>query len=124
MRKERVPVGQLNGSFGELFEAGCIQTGAGTADTFEEARQSFREYFLRIYVDLMGNPCNGCPEFKGGSCPAYEQFHDGAQQSRVQGHARIQAATTAPGGKTVAQLAKELGVSKNEVRRRKTRGEL
>ena len=124
MKKERAPVGQLNGSFEELFVAGCIQTGAGTAGTFAEAVRGFGELFVHLHTELRGNPCNGCPEFRGGSCSAYKQFHDEANRAGIQRNARIQAATTAPGGKTVAQLAKELGISKNEVRRRKTKGEL
>ena len=120
MKKERIPVGQLSGSFEELFAAGCIQTGADTADTLEEAQGSFAGYFAGIMTATSHNPCDGCPVFKGGSCSAYKQFHSEARQAGVQRHAQIQAVP----GKTVAQLAKELGISKNEVRRRKTRGEL
>jgi len=124
MRKERVPVGQLKGTFEQLFEAGCIQTGAGTADTLEEAVASFTEYFVNVQTLTMRNPCNGCPEFKNSSCSAYKQYHTESLQQQHNRDARVRAATTAPGGKTVAQIAKELGISKNEVRRRKQRGEL
>ncbi|MHA2265617.1 MAG: hypothetical protein ACXAEN_24765 [Candidatus Thorarchaeota archaeon] len=117
IKKERIPIGQLKGSFEELFEAGCIQTGADVVDTFEEA-QRLRNLYVHLQTATQGNPCNGCPEFKSGTCSAYKKYHSESINKRVK------ATTTVSKGKTVAQLAKEHGISKNEVRRRKHRGDL
>jgi hypothetical protein len=124
LRKEQKPVGKLRASFKELFEAGCIQTGGDSHGSLEVATGTFSLRFIALMLLTENNPCDGCPVFQGGSCRAYKRYHTGPTNQRIQNQARIKAATTAPGGKSVRQLAKELNISINEVRRRKHRGEL
>ena len=60
-------------------------------------------------------------------CKAFQAYHSMALSDATTRRTRLEAATSPPGtnmypGMSVAQIAKELGVSKSEVRRRKQAG--
>ena len=119
----RVPVGQLAGSFSQLQEEGCIQC------EFD----SLFEQFNVLMLHVANNPCNGCPVWseKGEACRAYQKYHTNAIRQREEKAAKL-ANAVSPGLKngikyanmTVAEVARSLGISKGEVRRRKQAGTL
>lgn len=63
------------GAFDQLHAAGCIQTGA---DVHSDARAAFVRFgplFQGLMLATGKDPCNGCPEYKGGLCAAFKQFN-------------------------------------------------
>ena len=110
--------------FEDLFEAGCIQTHSDRFDNVDDAiNEGAREYFFHIMQATFNNPCSGCPVTKE-NCKAYLTYHSEPGKLKCEASARHAKATTPPGGETVAQIAARLGISKNEVRRRKVSGTL
>lgn len=115
----------LRASFEQLHEAGCIQTGADMFDTVEKARPQFEQMFAGLMFATRLDPCTtGCAAFDNGKCLAYVKYHSVPVNERRTRDARVIRATTAPTGESVSQIAKRLGISKNEVRRRKQAGTL
>jgi hypothetical protein len=113
----------LKPDFAGLKAAGCIQA---ESDLHEPL-------FQGLWAATRGNICDGCPkwESQGPQCKAYQQFHTEAIHRNRAQQARV-AQAVSPGGKngekwaghSVAMIAAELGISKSEVRRRKTAGTL
>jgi hypothetical protein len=118
------PVGELQGNFEQLMEAGCIQ-----AET-----PALEPMFLMLMPMTNNNPCDGCPvwERKGPECAAFQQYHTAYTNAVHDQHQALEAATKPsnfpPGhrffGRTMKEVATELGVSLGEVRRRKAAGTL
>jgi len=101
----------LMGTFEQLHAARCMQTGN------EDGDQPITSDWVKRLVALMvltnQDPCTtGCPAFKDGRCPAYQQYHT----------ACVKKTNAIKPVESVAQIAKRLGISKNEVRRRKHKG--
>ena len=124
------PSGQLTGTFEQLFEAGCIQTGADVHQTsLAAAAAGFPLILAAIQTSSGGNACDGCPAYRGGQCKAFQQYHTSAIEARIASKMNLQNSTCALGtkkypGKSISQIAELLGVSKSEVRRRKLAGEI
>lgn len=84
--------------------------------------------FIAIYRETNGDPCTtGCAYYERGTCPAYIKHYSDKRKKKLAQEKK--SATLPPGtrdhpGKTVAEIAKILGISKNEVRRRKASGKL
>jgi hypothetical protein len=115
--------GKLEATFTQLFEAGCIQTGSDYCDTVDEAEKRHARMFAAIFNATDYNPCDGCPiNYK--ECEAFHKYHTFAKHQVTTREERIRKATTPPSGESVAQMAQRLGISKNEVRRRKHKGEI
>lgn len=113
--------GQLNATFPELHTAGCIQA--------ERATRDGMMLFFGLMQQTNNNPCNGCPAFDEGRCKAYKQYHTLPNSVKVATANRIKHATKPSGtdkypDMSVKQIAATLGISKNEVRRRKQAGTL
>jgi hypothetical protein len=113
-------IARLSGTFAQLHAAGCIQTGADVEWCVAVAAEKFAPLLngLRILTD--GRPCDGCPVFRGGECNAYQQYRESAV---VMPKAATSYSNKYP-GKSVRQIATELGVSIGEVRRRKLDGSI
>lgn len=62
----------LSGTFEELHEAGCIQTGADVRPNVDDARSRFGELFRGLMIITKGYPCDGCPI--AGKCEAQKQY--------------------------------------------------
>jgi len=121
-KTEHRPVGSLGGSFWQLQDAGCIQCEV----------DSLMPIFQALKTAMMGNICDGCPEmWNGPSCKAYKLYHSESINQQLQRDRRIVSAT-GPCDKngsdwesySVAEIAAELGVSKNAVRKMKVAGTL
>jgi len=115
--------GILLGTFQQLHSAGCIQTQSDAYATPEEALENAGEYFYMIMRFTSRNPCEDCP-IKSSQCNAFKHYHSSAKGQAFERKQRIEKATSPLTGESVAQIAKRLGISKNEVRRRKHRNEL
>lgn len=74
-REVLVPSGKLNGTFEELFAAGCLQTGRDHLEDVEKAKEMHSAMFFGLQSLTGGNICNGCPQFAGGACEAFKKFH-------------------------------------------------
>lgn len=109
------PVGTLSRDFDGLQLSGCIQ-----AET-----EALLPLFIGLWTATRGNPCDGCPVWrdKGPACKAFQLHHTAYRDAEFRRTARI-AQATQPDGESVAQIAKRLGISKSEVRRRKVAGTL
>ena len=118
------PVGILGHDFNLLKEAGCIQA----------ENDSMREMFHMLMGATEHNPCNGCPVWdrKGPDCKAFQKHHSAYISWKHSHDAEIAEKITpcnAPDGHRFAsmnmkQIAKELGISLGEARRRKQAGTL
>lgn len=110
------PKGILIGSFEELQVAGCIQCKSNM----------HRAMFQGLMFVTNQNVCNGCPAYNNGKCEAFKKFHTGAPKLKAPQRQCSPSNTTTPGlnGLTVKQIAEQLGISINEVRRRKVAGTL
>lgn len=118
------PVGQLEGTFEQLMEAGCIQA----------ENREMEPLFYALMVATAKNPCDGCPVWshKGPACVAFQQYHSAYYRAEEKQRQTIQDATTPNNvpsghqffGMSVKQIAAKLGVSIGEVRRRKASGTL
>lgn len=128
-------MGILRGTFDQLWKAGCIQTGNDGQKGDDEPKRvaGFRDRWPGLMQLCNFDPCTtGCPEFRDGKCKAYQQYHTQYQEEQrkeQQRRERSKDATRAPGtaqfpGLSVKQIADQLGISKNEVRRRKQAGTL
>ena len=137
-------VGRLKGTFEDLHGAGCIQTLCDMyADVGDAVKAGGLERFSGIMLLTRLNPCDGCPNGTGMNfnpgkiitrvdqiqCSAFQKFHTMAVDSQLKSKRAIWNATTPPGtdnypGLSVKQIAEKLGISKNEVRRRKQVGTL
>lgn len=119
---------KLDGTFEQLFEAGCIQTGCDTLENIEAADKFFRRYFQGIMTETKSNPCSGCPAFNDGGCEAYQIYHTHAQEQRERiARQKKENATRPPGtekypGLSVKQIAQQMGISISQVRRLKAQG--
>jgi len=119
----------LKARFSELFENGCIQTGADTYNNGDEAIKKMGIMFQALWVGTDRNPCKECPVEKE-KCLAYRRFNTEHQEKirkQLAEAERRKNATKAPGtdsfpGLSVKQIAEKLNVSKSEVRRRKLAG--
>jgi len=135
------PRGQLNATFEQLFHAGCIQTGADIHNDFQIAHHQFAVMFAGLLEVTGGNICDGCPAYSQGKCRAFQQYHTGAPRYKIRtdgitgdlkatrrkpapSDACVAPGTSTHPGMSIKQIAEELGISKNEVRRRKLRGEI
>jgi len=118
------PKGALLAAFEQAMEAGCIQA----------EMDSLRGMYAAIMVWTNCNPCCGCPEWDriGPKCGCFQKHHTAYRDVLKQNKARVEE-TTSPSsaglplqftGLTTKQIAEKLGVSKNEVRRRKAAGTL
>lgn len=117
------PSGKLVASFRQLHSNGCIQT--GPEYDYDKAYPNFFIMFKGLMAATDDNMCDGCPEYKGGTCKAFLMFHTASPRKSHSVRASSPSLETSKhAGKTVAQIAKELSISKNEVRRRKTAGTL
>jgi hypothetical protein len=128
-KDEKKPVGILQATFERLHEAGCIQTLADQEADVIEARRKHGVVFSGLMFITNQNPCDGCPEYKNGTCQAFLKYH--TQAARDENDRRVRKLeSTAPKGTekypglSVAQIADELHISKSEVRRRKAAGTL
>lgn len=127
MKKDkRDPEGILTGTFEDLFNAGCIQTGGEDPElSFARARDLFYQRFVALTLATHHNPCAGCPEFNDGKCDAFQKFHtDKSFAEKAPVASKGRAATRPQGtdqypGLSVSEIARKLGISKSEVRRRK-----
>ena len=121
-KMQNKPVGRLDVpsmfAFHELWKEGCIQTGA---DVHPEDLQAASDKYLVVFHGLFnltkGNLCDGCSAWDGGRCRGYKKYHTGAQMPKAPSK-QIKPEVT------VKQWAERLGISKNEVRRRKFAGTL
>lgn len=119
------PIGRLDADFDTLYAAGCIQTGADTCTKLEQAKRDFSQMFEALSTHTGNNICDGCPALKGGNCKVFKKYHTSCQKAVVEDTmATVPKGTRDYPGLTVAEIAKKLGISKNEVRRRKMRGEI
>lgn len=118
------PVGTLTGTFEELHAAGCIQTGADAGYTAAQAKREFGKLFVDLQIATRGNFCDGCPEFRNGSCPAFKKYHTSRMAAGVVRNVAEPKVEVKPTPKPIRVLARELGISINEVQRRRDRGEL
>lgn len=117
----KCPEGKLTGNFGELFAAGCMQTGADVCDTAVEGAERYSVLFLGLMSVTNGNICDACPvmELNGSQCKAFKQYHTSqASKKRTKGNESVYE------GWTVKQIAAKLNISQNEVRRRRFAGTL
>ncbi len=105
--------GLLTGGFDKLKNAGCIQC----------ENDSLRPMFSGLMQLTGGDVCEECPITKG-DCRAHQQYHTDALRASSDRLRHILNATTPAGGETTKQVAARLGISKNEVRRRRTAGTL
>lgn len=121
---------RLKADFDQLFEARCIQTGGeDKSRKLEEAREQFESIWTHLMVATRCNPCEGCPVNKV-KCKAYQKYHTQAIEDRRKEVIRREVAKQATKpqgtekypGKSIAWIANQLGISKNEVRRRKQAG--
>lgn len=122
------------GLLATYYEARALGCVLAKGDGGKEDRENYE--IDRSYQD----PCRGwgenprpCQKFDNGRCCCYQRYHTlgiaaakgrklaESHRAMPQHHGKVKAEMSAL---TVAQLAKKLGVSKNEVRRRKSRGEL
>lgn len=123
------PSGVLHASFEQLHAAGCIQTGADVEKKVEAAKPRFEPMFNALQVETHGNMCAGCPAYNDGKCAAFKQYHSQpnlqarSRQARIDLHTKPKGTESHP-GKSIGQIAKDLGISKSEVRRRKLAGTL
>jgi len=132
-------VGQLRATFDELHSMGCIQTGADVYPILAEAQDKFGIWFYQLGLLTCGNLCDGCPQagaidyvsrptkIEDVKCKAFHRFHSMATDRQREKAQAANQATKAPGtdrypGMSVKQIAEKLGISKNEVRRRKRDG--
>jgi len=79
-----VPLGILAGTFRELHEAGCIQTGADVNANVWEAAKDFGPLFEVLQKATYGNVCDGCPVFNKGNCSAFKKYHTSQQDIGTQ----------------------------------------
>ena len=117
----------LTATYDQARALGCIlATGHMDSEDYEIERSH-------------GDPCRGrvdgrpCRSFNDGKCPCYRQHHTTAKalQAGIV-LSKVHRATPEHHGQvssdfahlSVGQIAKKLGISKNEVRRRKQKGEL
>lgn len=118
------PQGELLGTFQQLMDAGCIQA--------EASRLML--YFHAIMIATAENPCGDCPvwETNGSGCTAFRQYHSAYRRAEERQKQTVEDATTphnvpvdhSLAGLSVRKIAKKLGVSIGEVRRRKASGTL
>jgi len=113
----------LVATFSQLHEMGCIQTGADVHDDVRVAEKRMGGLFAAVVGLSHGNPCPGCPALQGGKCRAYLAFNTGASKPIVVPPTVASNSLNYP-GMSVRQIAEKLGVSMNEVRRRKLAGTL
>lgn len=116
------PVGHLLATFDQAHEAGCLQAEMLTGCS----------YFGMLMVSTRLNPCDGCPVWKedGPACGTFQMYHTAYAYAKESQEEAIKKATTPPVvqghpefiGLTTKQIAEKLGISKNEVRRRKAAG--
>lgn len=133
--------GTLDGGFEELHAAGCIQTGADVHSDVHDAMQAVGVRFFALMAHTVRNPCLGCPianrrlPGKSGplsvACTAFQRYHTSAQSVRSHTQASIEEATTVgiKNGSAwkdvpIRKIAKTLGISLSEARRRKAEGNL
>lgn len=114
-------------NFSALFNAGCIQTGADLFD--EPPGEDWHNRFYILATITNNNPCNGCPVYNGGKCTAFQRYHTAALEKKQAQEQRIKESTAPQGTKkypnmSVSQIADKLNVSKKQVRRMKTNGEI
>jgi hypothetical protein len=118
------PKGTLSSDFDMLQADGCIQA----------EMKSLRAMFAML-MSLSGrNPCDGCPVWdrQGPQCKAFQKHHSAYISWKHSHDAEIAEKITpcnAPDGHRFAsmnmkQIAKELGISLGEARRRKQAGTL
>lgn len=84
-KKRRIvkPEGQLKANFGQLYEAGCIQTGGDSPELdANNAVKKFGRMFALLMVATNNNPCDGCPAFSGGRCKAFLKYHSASPENR------------------------------------------
>ena len=127
-KEKHVFHGKLTGTFEQLHAAGCIQAG-GDYKSVDEARSKLGRLFSLLIIETSNNPCDGCPAFNDGACKAYKQYHADEIAKQQKAKAEHMAAITPTGtskypGMSIKQIAAQLGISKNEVQRRRDRGEL
>ena len=121
------PDGVLGGTFKELMAAGCIQ--AETVDMLP--------MFRALMIGTHKNPCNGCPAWaaQGPKCRAFRVYHSVWREHEAAAAKRTAEALSATephnvpvghplAGLSIKSIAKRLGVSIAEVRRRKAAGAL
>lgn len=66
--------GQLMGTFEELQESGCINTGCGIRE--EEYDATFWIPMFEACMEMtQRNPCPDCPVFFKGKCETYVKYH-------------------------------------------------
>lgn len=120
--KQVEPAGELRADFDQLHAAGCIQTGADVHKDLAVAKEQFARIFELLVRETAGNLCKGCPALDGG-CEAHRRyFKPEVTKERLKKDATKPPGTKDHPGKSVATIAAELGISKNEVRRRKVAG--
>lgn len=109
----------LMGSFEKLFQDGCIMTGADKEQMLQEAKKKYARTFYELMVATNCMPCERCP-MKMTECSAYKRNNVKALIKKKP----PQVGTEKYPNMTVKQIAELLGISKNEVRRRKHEGTL
>lgn len=65
----------LTGNFYDLHAAGCIQTGADVESDQDVALVRFGPMLRVLMIATSNDPCNGCPAYHGGKCPAFKRFN-------------------------------------------------
>lgn len=138
---EQLTRGTLDGSFEELYAAGCIQTQCELHNNAEQALLACGSVFYSLMALTQRNPCNGCPiasrriPNKSGplsiACSAFQAYHSGPRSVRASSQSEIEQATLANGKNgdkwgnvPIRAIAKQLNISLSEARRRKLDGTL
>jgi hypothetical protein len=114
---DAAPAGILDAEFDQLKAAGCVQC----------EHEDLRPMFIGLIQATKGNVCDGCPAYKGGTCPAFKQYHTGAPRTVVSmpPPKKENVPEDHPlAGLSVKQIAAKLNISIGEVRRRKMAGTL
>lgn len=109
-------VDELLVTFDQAHESGCIQAVHGPP-------------FWALMIATNLDPCNDCPVWKedGPACKTFQMYHTAYAHVKESQEEAVKKATTPPAvqghpeftGLTTKQIAEKLGISKNEVRRRK-----
>ncbi len=109
-------------TFAQLHELGCKRTGADRQSDVRKAEKQHGGMFATLTRFGQGNVCSGCPEV--GKCKAFRTINPSAAPIVADVDPHLPSNSPNYPGLIVCQIAEKLGVSMNEVKRRKSAGTL